>query len=95
MSLFLSAVVSTSESEPARFSLVSEGHIKIYRLGMFAMSNDYPTAAERQHISDCGKCAEAYRFAIGVTDFTGQVDEPRPTSTSSSARERTDDHRAA
>ena len=95
MSLFLSAVVSTSESEPARSSLVSEAHIKIFRLGMFAMFNDYPTLAERQHIRDCAKCGEAFRLAVGVTDFTGPLDEPRDTLTSSSVRERTNDHRAA
>jgi hypothetical protein len=95
MALFLSALVGDSEREPARFSLIPEAHIKIYRIGMFAMSQDQLTSSERQHLSGCVKCAEAFRLAVGVTDFTGPLNELRRGSTDSSAQESKKDHRAA
>ena len=95
MSLFLSASLSGSETGTTRFSLVSEAHIKIYRIWMFAMSKDRPTSAERQHISACVQCGDAFRLAFDVSGFSGQLNELRRASTDSSARERTDAHRAA
>jgi hypothetical protein len=82
MPLFLSHLTDDdSAKKTAKISLAASPHVKMYRIWMFAMLKDRPTAAERQHIGECDACGGAFRASLGVSSFgKGPKDQPPDVS---------------
>jgi len=67
--------------QTVKISLARREHIKMYRIWMFATLKDRPTAAEREHITRCEVCGDAFRASLGVSSFgRGPQAEPLETS---------------
>jgi hypothetical protein len=78
MALFLSPVNDESRGQTEKISLAGSVHVKMYRVWMFALLKDHPTAAERDHITGCDPCGNAYRASLGISSFVKRPKDQEP-----------------
>ena len=69
MPLFMTCLEDETLRQTVKISLARREHLKMYRIWMFAMLKDHPTAAEREHITRCEACGDAFRASLGVSSF--------------------------